>query len=97
MYTIILETPEANKFEPWTPTILMEKPQEEKIQAKSPEKEKEDGGAWQTASKNRKRVEGDILQVYCGDKDLDLSITNNFNLKKIRKNLKMASEPPNGH
>lgn len=63
MYTIILETPEANQFETWTPTILMEHPQE-KTQTKSPEKEKEDGGAWQTVSKNKKHAEGDGLEVY---------------------------------
>lgn len=81
MYTIILETPEAIKFEPWTPTTLMEHPQET-IQTKSPEKEKEDGGAWQTVSKNKKHVEGDISQVCYCNKDLDSLITNNFKIKK---------------
>ena len=58
MYTIILETPEANKFEPWTPTILMEHPHQQ-THAKSHEKEKEDGGVWQSVSKHKKYADHD--------------------------------------
>eukprot|EP00029_Vermamoeba_vermiformis_P002642 TRINITY_DN13019_c0_g1_i1.p1 TRINITY_DN13019_c0_g1~~TRINITY_DN13019_c0_g1_i1.p1 ORF type:complete len:561 (+),score=138.51 TRINITY_DN13019_c0_g1_i1:30-1712(+) len=91
MYTIILETPEAHQFETWTPTFLMEHPQEEKIQAKSPEKEKEDGGAWQTVSKNKKHVEGDGIE----EKSKNVPKSSTSSLRKSNNNIALEKDAIN--